>query len=344
MQRPTIKTIARETGLSIATVSKALKHSPQVRPETRAVVLDAAERVGYELNLHGVQLRTGKTYQVAAIMTAPGPKENEWEGVEYAQLLSGISWALEESPYRVSLYAVRDFEESQETIRQIVSMKKADGIIISGTRADDQRIRLMQEAEFPFVTYGMSIHNAPHAYVDADNEQMIRLSVARLIERGHRRIALLNPKEQFAYGVVRLESYRKALEKAGLPYDPALVAHGRLTPAFGRENVVTMSALADPPTAYICANEATALGAFSGFHARGLVHGRDAVINATDDLNVSQYFAPPITSYYLPIGEPSALLGKFILRRMEGEPPEALQTLLMPDLIERSDDRLRPER
>ncbi len=344
MQRPTIKTIARETGLSIATVSKALKHSPQVRPETRAIVLDAAERVGYELNLHGVQLRTGKTYQVAAIMTAPGPKENEWEGVEYAQLLSGISWALEESPYRVSLYAVRDFEESQETIRQIVSMKKADGIIISGTRADDPRIRLMQEAEFPFVTYGMSIHNAPHAYVDADNAQMIRLSMARLIERGHRRIALLNPKEQFTYGVVRLESYRKALEEAGLPYDPALVAHGRLTPAFGRENVVSMSALADPPTAYICANEATALGAFSGFHARGLVHGRDAVINATDDLNVSQYFAPPITSYYLPIGEPSALLGKFILRRMEGEPPAALQTLLMPDLIERSDDRLRPER
>ena len=342
MQRPTIKTIARETGLSIATVSKALKHSPQVRPETRAIVLDAAERVGYELNLHGVQLRTGKTYQVAAIMTAPGPKENEWEGVEYAQLLSGISWALEESPYRVSLYAVRDFEESQETIRQIVAMKKADGIIISGTRADDPRIRLMQEAEFPFVTYGMSIHNAPHAYVDADNAQMIRLSMARLIERGHRRIALLNPKEQFTYGVVRLESYRKALEEAGLSYDAALVAHGRLTPAFGRENVVAMSALADPPTAYICANEATALGAFSGFHARGLVHGRDAVINATDDLNVSQYFAPPITSYYLPIGEPSALLGKFILRRMEGEPPEALQTLLMPDLIERSDDRLRP--
>ena len=343
MQRPTIKTIARETGLSIATVSKALKHSPQVRPETRAIVLDAAERVGYELNLHGVQLRTGKTYQVAAIMTAPGPKENEWEGVEYAQLLSGISWALEESPYRVSLYAVRDFEESQETIRQIVSMKKADGIIISGTRADDPRIRLMQEAEFPFVTYGMSIHNAPHAYVDADNAQMIRLSMARLIERGHRRIALLNPKEQFTYGVVRLESYRKALEEAGLSYDAALVAHGRLTPAFGRENVVAMSALADPPTAYICANEATALGAFSGFHARGLVHGRDAVINATDDLNVSQYFAPPITSYYLPIGEPSALLGKFILRRMEGEPPEALQTLQMPDLIERSDDRLRPK-
>lgn len=342
MQRPTIKTIAQETGLSIATVSKALNNSPQVRPETRALIMKAAEKVGYELNLHGVQLRTGKTYQVAAIMTAPAAKQSEWEGVEYSQLLSGISWALEDTPYRVSLYAVRDFEESQAVIRQIVALKKADGIIISGTRADDPRIRTMQDADFPFVTYGMSLHNAPHAYVDQDNEQMIRISIARLVERGHRRIALLNPVADLTYSIIRLQSYQQALATAGLSFDPALVAHGRLTPAFGRDHVLSMSSLADPPTAYICANEATALGALSGFHERGLIHGRDAVINATDDLNVSAYFAPPITTYFLPIGAPSSLLGTFILRRMEGEPPEALQQLLMPELIERSDDRLQP--
>lgn len=344
MQRPTIKTIAQETGLSIATVSKALNHSPQVRPETRAVVIAAAERIGYQLNVHGVQLRTGKTYQVAAIMTAPGPKENEWEGVEYAQLLSGISWALEDSPYRVSLHAVRNFEESQAVVEQIVSLKKADGIIITGTRPDDPRIRTMQAADFPFVTYGTSIHNAPHAYVDTDNEQVITRSMARLVDRGHRRIALLNPSAELTYGITRLDSYRCALEVAGLSYDPALVAHGRLTPAYGRETVLEMSRFASPPTAYICANEASALGALSGFHARGLVHGRDAVVNATDDLNVSQYFAPPITTFYLPITESSALLGAYILRRMEGEAPEALQTLLMPNLVERCDDRLNPER
>lgn len=338
--RPTIKTIAQETGLSIATVSKALNHSPQVRPQTRAIVLEAAERIGYQLNLHGVQLRTGKTYQVAAIMTAPGPQENEWEGVEYAQLLSGISWALEDSPYRVSLYPVRNFEESQAAIEQIVSLKKADGIIITGTRHDDPRIRTMQAADFPFVTYGTSIDNAPHAYVDADNEQMIRVSMERLIDRGHSRIALVNPPAGLTYGITRLESYRRALEAAGLAFDPALVANGRLTPAYGRETVLTMADLASPPTAYICANEASALGALSGFHERGLVHGRDAVVNATDDLNVSQYFAPPITTFYLPISEPSALLGAYILRRMEGEGPETLQTLLMPNLVERFDDRL----
>lgn len=339
-QRPTIKTIAQDTGLSIATVSKALNNSPQVRPETRALVLKSAERVGYELNLHGVQLRTGKTYQVAAVMTAPAPGESEWEGVEYAQLLSGISFALEDTPYRVALHPVRNFEESLAAIRQIVTLRKADGIIVSGTRVDDPRVQFMQEAGFPFVTYGMTVSNGPHAYVDQDNHQMILAAMARLIDRGHRRIALINPAADLTYAHVRLAAYREALERAGLAHDPALVAQGRLIPAFGRENVLAMSALPEPPTAYICANESSALGALSGFRACGLVYGRDAVINATDDLNISAYFVPPITTYFMPISEPSALLGEFILRRMDGEPVENLQRLLMPELMERSDDRL----
>lgn len=102
-----------------------------------------------------------------------------------------------------------------------------------------------------------------------------------------------------------------------------------------------MSELPDPPTAYICANEASALGAFSASTPAASVprprrrHQRDH-----DDLNVSQYFAPPITTYFLPIHEPSEMLGRYILRRIEGEEPQALQTLIMPKLIERSDDRL----
>lgn len=341
-ERPTIKTICALTGLSTATVSKALRGSPEVRPETRAVVEAAAERVGYSTNLHGVQLRTGKTYQVAVLMTAPTSGEAEWEGVEYAQLLSGISHAMEDTRYRVALYAVRDHAEAQDTLRQIVRNRQADGAIFSGTRPEDGRVRILQEAGFPFVTYGTTRAHGAHAYVDADNEGIIRTALDRLIGRGHRRIALLNPPAHLSYGQTRLETYRQVLAAHGLPYDARLVAQDRLTPGFGRAQVGAMHALAEPPTAYICANEAAALGALAGFADCGLVHGRDAVINATDDLNVSAYFTPPLTTFYLPISRPAELLGRHILRAMGGEPVENLQTLLMPDLIERSDDRLRP--
>lgn len=341
-ERPTIKTICAMTGLSTATVSKALRHSPEVRPETRAIVEAAAEKLGYSTNLHGVRLRTGKTYQVAVLMTAPTSGGTEWEGVEYAQLLSGISHAMEDTRYRVALYAVRDYAEAQEVIRQIIRNRQADGVIFSGTRPDDARVRLLQEAGFPFVTYGTTAAHAPHAFVDADNDGIVRTAMARLFARGHCRIALLNPPVHLSYGQTRHRTYRDMLEKAGIDYDPALVAHDRLTPGFGRAQVIAMHRLSAPPTAYICANEAAALGALSGFADCGLVHGRDAVINATDDLNVSAYFTPPLTTFYLPISRPAELLGRHILRAMAGEPPERLRTLLMPELIERSDDRLHP--
>ncbi|HQY43331.1 MAG TPA: LacI family DNA-binding transcriptional regulator [Paracoccaceae bacterium] len=341
-ERPTIKTICAMTGLSTATVSKALRKSPEVRPETRAIVEAAAEKVGYSTNLHGVQLRTGKTYQVAILMTTPTSDETEWEGVEYAQLLAGISHAMEDTRYRVALYPVRNQDEAEETIRQIIRNRQADGVIFSGTRPEDIRVRLLQEADFPFVTYGTTSSSQPHAFVDADNDGIVRTAMARLIARGHRRIALINPPAHLSYGQTRLETYRQMLEEAGLPFDPSLVAHDRLTPSFGKAQVTIMHALKAPPSAYICANEASALGALSGFAACGLVHGRDAVINATDDLNVSAYFTPPLTTFYLPISRPAELLGRHILRAMAGEAPEKLQSLLMPDLIERNDDRLRP--
>ena len=338
--RPTIKTICAMTGLSTATVSKALRASPQVRPETRAIVEAAARTVGYSANLHGVQLRTGKTYQIAVLMTAPDDDSAEWEGVEYAQLLSGISHAMEGTRYRIALHAVRDYDEAQDTIRQIVRNRQADGVIFSGTRPTDARVQLLQEAGLPFVTYGTTDAVQPHAYVDADNQGIIRACMTRLIARGHRRIALLNPPPHLKYGQTRLATYRAMLTAAGLPWDGDLVAHGRLTPGYGRAQVIAMQALPVPPTAYIATNESTALGALSGFAACGLVHGRDAVINATDDLNVSAYFSPPLTTFYLPITRPAELLGRTILRVIAGAPPESLQTLLMPELMERCEDRL----
>jgi LacI family transcriptional regulator len=75
-----------------------------------------------------------------------------------------------------------------------------------------------------------------------------------------------------------------------------------------------------------------------------MVHGRDAVVIATDDLNVSQYFSPPITTCYLPISKPSETLGKFMLDLIGGEDPINLQKLFVPDLIERGADTCNLER
>ena len=338
--RPTIKTICTLTGLSTATVSKALHGSPQVRPETRRQVEEAARSLGYAVNLDGVRLRTGKTYQIAAVMPAPAPGGRDWHGVEYAQLLAGISQAVEHSRYRVALHAVRDDAEARETVARIAGGGLADGVILSGTRPDDVRVRILQDAGLPFVTYGTTASARAHPFVDTDNAGVIRVSLGRLIAAGHRRIALVNPPAHLSWAITRSQTCRAVLAGAGLVFDPELVVDGPLTPGLGRAAVRALAGIADPPTAYVCANEAAALGALSGFSEAGLVHGRDAVIHATDDLNISAYLTPPITSFFLPIGRSAAVLGDHILRAIAGEPPETLQTFLMPELVVRADDRL----
>ena len=130
--RPTIRSIAKETGFSIATVSKALNGSKQVKEKTSELILSAARKCGYVLNLSGVQLRTGKTHQIAVLCISTHFELSEWKGVEADQFFTGIAHSLIGSSYQASLYQVNSYEDSMDMIQKIVTNGKADGIKASG--------------------------------------------------------------------------------------------------------------------------------------------------------------------------------------------------------------------
>lgn len=338
--RPTIKTIADLAGCSIATVSKALADSPVVAQDTRQRVLAAAEKLGYVASRRGVMLRMGRTFQAAVVMTIKPSLDHEWEGVDYAQILSGISRALEGTPYELSVHMARSVEDGLRIIRQIVESRSADGVIFSGTLPDDPRIDYLLAHDFPFVAMGRSEHVEPYPYVDIDSDKAAYVGTSHLLERGHRRIALVNPSPELMYARQRVDGYRRALRDRRVGFDPVLVAGGRLTADFGKTSVLRLASTAPRPTAYLCANEATALGVISGLGELGLVVGRDASVIAADDINVSAYFSPPITTLFMPIEDMSRTLGEFLLRRIDGEAPENLRRLYEPTVVERQSDRL----
>ncbi|KZK76660.1 putative HTH-type transcriptional repressor ExuR [Pseudovibrio sp. W64] len=342
MARATIKTIAQKAELSVGTVSRALKDCSSVKDKTKQRVRQIAEEIDYVRNLDGLRLRTGRTYSVAVVMTTPITGSHEWEGVEYTNILNGIMGALRGTMYRAAIYPVDDFASSFQEIRNIVEQRLADGIIISGTRPDDARISYMLEKDFPFVTYGMSEHFTPYSYVDANSQEMSQKATTRLIQLGHTNIVSINPPDELMYSKQRQRGYIRALQDAGIDVQTEFIATGPLTPEFGKATVKALYNHDKNPTAYICANEASALGVLSAFYELGIKFGKDAIVNATDDINVSAYFTPPITTYFLPIEETSKALGEFIIRRIEGEPAQDLQRMVMPQLIERQDDRLKP--
>lgn len=340
--RPTIKTLSEMTGYSIATISKALRNSPVVTEQTRAAISEAAAKVGYQVSLKGRSLRTGKSYQIAVLMPLSVAKSHEWNGVEHAEILAGIAEGLEGSAYRIAVHLVRDIQDSIDVVRSIVEGHLADGLIFSGILHDDPRITFLIERGFPFVTLGRSHAARSHAFVDIDSDWAAYAATRRLLDGGHRRIALVNPDPTLAYSVDRIAGYSRALAEAGLAPDPALIIGGDLTARHGKDAALALRALPDPATGFVCVNESTALGVLAGLHESGTQVGREASVIAYDDINASAYFHPPLTTFLYPLETLSRVLAQFMLRLLQGEEAGTLTHFVRPRLIVRQDDRLLP--
>lgn len=339
-RRPTVKTLAQATGYSIATISKALRDSPVVTAETKERIREAALKAGYQANIRGVSLRAGKTFQAAVLMPVSVAEGFEWDGVEYTQILSGISQALEGSPYSIAVHVIRDADDGRLVAQRIVETGLADGLIFSGIRAEDPRIDFLVERNFPFVALGRCRKPLTYAHVDVDNDWAAHAATERLIAGGHRRIALINPDGRLSYAMDRIDGFRRAFLETRLAPCDDLIAAGGLSTRFGKESVLRLRTLPDPPTGFICVNEATTLGVLAGLAGLALTAGRDVDVIAYDDINVSAYFTPPLTTFYLPIERLGRKLGEFFLRRIAGEEPAVLQEIYRPDLVVRQANTL----
>jgi LacI family transcriptional regulator len=335
----TLKTLVAYTGLSLGTVSRALKNGPEVKLVTREIVQKAAAELGYNLNLGGLKLRTGKTFTLYIVLPVE-PDAQDFTDSGYMALVSGIHRSLQGTHYTLVVHPQLTNEDALQGLKQLVENKVADGIIITQTKANDERILYLQERDFPFVSYGRSEVKTPHAWYDTDHEDMAYRATKRLIEKGHTRIAALNPSADLLYSQHRDQGYRRALKEAKIKIDKALISFSGLSAGDGKRIVHEMAALAERPTAFVCANEYASLGALSAFNELGWQAGRDVSLIATDDSNISAYFIPPLTTYYSSLVDAGSKLGILLLKRLEHEPIKNLQVLTQAELIERQDDLL----
>jgi LacI family transcriptional regulator len=330
-QRPTLKSLAQGLGLSVSTVSKALKGAADVSAQTTATVRQAATAAGYEPDLLGVKLRTGRTF-LLYFQKAVAPMQDVPDAMVGAQIET-IASCLAETPYQLQIVPWNTTtEDPLPAIRRIVEGRLADGIVLDMTQPQDPRVRYLLEQDFPFVTFGRTELLSEHPYVDADNEQAAFLATKYLIDRGHRRIALISPPLAYTYALQRRRGYWAALQQNGLPADPALVCEdghdARLTRALVRQ----LATAANAPTGFVCSNEVAALGVLAGLRDAGRTPGGDVELVSRDGASISDYMFPPLPTLFLDVRTVAATLCEFLLRRIQGESPQALQRVLSCEL------------
>jgi len=331
--RVTIRSIARETGLSIATVSRALQESPSVRAETIDAVIAAAERLGYRRNPAGAGIRTGRTETICLLMPIARPGDMLGD-IGALRLVTGASEHLAGTGYDLSLVPFAPGDDPLDKLIDVVRRGNFDGIVFSATRPEDPRVRFLDRRGIPFVTFGRTELPIEHAFYDVDNEDFTYRAARLLIARGCHRLAMFAPPRDFLFGRHRVRGFERALREAGLAFDEASV----LTEANDIALVEATLELASrnaPPDGYICGGEIGALAVLRALERSGRVIGRDAHLATMETSTLPSLFHAPVSGFFQDLHRAGAMLADYILRRIGGTLPGALQLVETMSLRER---------
>ncbi|MFD1794908.1 LacI family transcriptional regulator [Paracoccus aurantiacus] len=326
----TLKSIAAEMGVSVTTVARALKDGDRISPEMVDRVRATATRMGYVRNLEGARLRTGKTFVIMAFLGL-SPEEEVGDSGSVG-LLNGIHARLASTDYAVRAVPVSAAEQSLDRVRDVVQGRLADGIVLDHIGLQDERVKYLLEADFPFVTFGRTELLSAHSWFDIDNEHAAWQGTDALLRDGHRRIALIDGDMGQTFVRQRLRGYERALSEHGLSPDPALRFHAEPSAEAAR-GIAADLAGENRADAFLCVNEMVLLGARAGVRAR-IGAGIDGIGFAMRaGTNLASYVGGRIHASHFSRRQSGWELADLLLRQIGGADRASCQKLVRTDLV-----------
>lgn len=335
----TIRDVAKEAGVSIATVSYVLNDSGAVGEATRQRVLQAVEKLGYRPSVIAKGLRARESRMIG-YSWQPMPPDQFNPILE--KFLHSMAEAAELYGYHVLTFPRLEPHDEVAVYREMVESGRVDGFVLSETNLDDQRVHYLLDVGFPFVTFGRANADWTFPWVDIDGAAGVRQAVNHLLDSGHRRIACLAWPEDSLTGQYRLRGYETAMRDAGTSVDPDWVIRTENSYRHAYESAQTWMALPPGrrPTAVMALSDLMAIGVMNAAAHAGLTVGRDLAVVGFDDAPITGYLRPSLTSLRQPIAEVGERVVRMLIDLVRGEEPEPLQVLLEPELIVRNSTAL----
>ena len=325
---PTIRDVAREAGVSIGTVSKALNKTGAIAPETRARVIEVAERLQFRPNTLAKSLHSGLSGSIGLI-------SNDSFGRFTMPIMEGLERVL--APLGIGVFmcnATDDPAREQAHVEQLMA-KQIDGIVVTARRSDRRPSVHLESLGIP-VIYVFAHSDGPGALtLLPDDKGGAELAVNHLLQIGRRRIAHITGPEHFEAVQLRRAGYLDALAAADTAPLPTL--NGKWTEAWGRDAVARLYGPGTTnPDALFCGNDLIARGAADALREFGRLVPDDVAITGFDNWGVMVEAArPPLTSIDMNLADLGAEAGRCMAAMIGGQ-HEHGQRLLPCTLITRA--------
>lgn len=335
--RPSIKDIARLAQVTPSTVSRALAGSDRISAETRRRVQTIAQELGYTPSVAARSLVTGasQTFGILA-PTLSDPYA--------AAVMGGIEAACLEAGYHLVVASTAGDPRREIEAFRVVMGQQPDGLIILSARAGHAYEQVLKGVEVPVVFINSAQPGERVFSIATDNEYGGWLATRHLLDLGHRRIAYLGGPTAGRSHQARAAGYRRALQEAGLRFEPELVLPGDGSLGAGR---AALARLLDRngdgrPTALFCYNDLSALGLLAEAHRRGLRLPDDLSVVGFDNVPYAEISLPPLTTVDQRKEELGRLAVLTLLAALRHEPVSDIR--LRGDLVVRESTAPPPDR
>jgi LacI family transcriptional regulator len=303
----TIKDVAREAAVSVATVSRVLNGASVVRAETARRIKDVASALRYTPHGGARSLITKKTHTLGVLLP-------DLYGEFFSEVIRGIDSAARGTGYHIlvsrSYEGRREIEEAMRAMRG-----RVDGVLLMSPDVDAESL-LNVPSNLPIVLLCSASKGSEIDSVTIQNFRGARDMVAHLLSLGHRRIAIIKGAAGNYDAAERLRGYRTALRDAGVDPEHSLERDGEFTEDGGYAATLRLLEVKPRPTAIFAANDSMAIGALSALRESGVRVPADMAVAGFDDIPLARYMDPPLSSVKVPISDLGARAVEMLLGRI----------------------------
>ncbi len=325
---PSLVDVARRAKVNISTVSRTINQTGKIGLETQERVRKVMHELGYKPNrvARRLRARNGKTQLLGLIIP-------NIQNMFFADLARGVEDVAYQNNFAVLLCNYDEDPMKEAFYLDVMQAESVDGIILPPIHEDDPAVMRVVQNGTPVVCVDRALSNASLDKVEVDNRRGAFEAVEHILSRGHRRIGIIGGPADSSTGRERLQGYKDAHAKAGVPVKPELVRFGDFKQESGRRLAEELLALAEPPTALFVCNGLMMIGTLDTIYARGLRIPKQIALVGYDELPLAAVFSPPLTLVRQPAYEVGKCAAELLLKRMDDPKRPATSLRLLPSLV-----------
>ncbi|MFA9397277.1 MAG: LacI family DNA-binding transcriptional regulator [Clostridiaceae bacterium] len=316
-----IKDVARDAGVSIATVSRVLNDVDVVNDDTKQRVLDAIKKLGYRPNIVARSLKTQKTKTIGIVVP-------DISDPFYPEVVRGAEDVANIYDYNIILCNTDLDPEKEQEYLNVLREKMVDGIVLMSSSLNKNIINLTKELKLPTVLVETKDDNMEYPSVTVDNKKAAYDAVSYLINNGNKRIAYLGVYEnKMNAKASRYSGYKKALLENGMELDEDLVYFGGSKAKDGFDGILEIISKNDID-AIFCVSDEVAMGAINALREKKIKVPEDVDVIGFDDIYVASIFYPKLSTVSQPMYDMGSVGMRMLIKKINNQDLEEEQFVL----------------